>query len=127
MQKTVTRTDGLIPAGIKPNEQKPNEQKPDRRKPGECVFLVKLGELTLKGGNREGFEKILRRNLTTMLKARAPGAAVLSRPGRLYVVCSGEQTERVEAVLGKLAGITGWAETRVTGKTTEQPMAACVE
>ena len=126
MQKTVNRA-GLMPDGIKPNEQKPNEQKPDRQKPGERMFLVKLGELTLKGGNREGFEKILRRNLTTMLKARAPGARVLSRPGRLYVVCAGEQADRVEAVLAKLAGITGWAETRVTGKTTEELIAACVE
>jgi thiamine biosynthesis protein ThiI len=111
----------------KPDEQRPDGQKSREQKPDERMFLIKLGELTLKGGNREGFEKILRRNLSAMLRARAPGARTLSRPGRLYVICAAEQAEQVEEVLGRLAGITGWAETRVTGKTTKELMAVCIE
>jgi thiamine biosynthesis protein ThiI len=127
VQKTVNGGNTPKPDAPKPDKRQPREQQPHGQQPGERTFLVKPGELTLKGGNREGFETILRRNLAVLLRARAPGARILSRPGRLYVTCAGEQAEQVEAVLERLAGITGWAETRVTGKTTEELMAACVE
>jgi thiamine biosynthesis protein ThiI len=94
---------------------------------GERLFLIKPGELTLKGGNRGAFETILRRNLRAALEVRAPGARVFSRPGRFYVVCAGDQGEQVAGILGRLAGIAGWAEARVAAKTVEALGAACVE
>ncbi|MDR1506733.1 MAG: tRNA 4-thiouridine(8) synthase ThiI [Treponema sp.] len=93
----------------------------------EAVFLVKLGELVLKGGNREGFEQILRRNLLTMIRSRLPGARVVSRPGRFYVMCAGEQVAVLEPLLGKLSGITGWARSRSVEKNVDSLLAACVD
>jgi thiamine biosynthesis protein ThiI len=93
----------------------------------ETVFLVKLGELVLKGGNREGFERILRRNLAAMLRARVPAAHTWLKPGRLYIGCPPEEADRAEAVLEKLAGVSGWARTRVTEKTEKAVLAACAE
>jgi len=41
------------------------------------TILVKLGELTLKGGNREGFELILRRNM--LAQSYQPPKCVMSQ------------------------------------------------
>lgn len=121
--------------------------------PGEILFLIKPGELTLKGGNREGFENILRRNLETMLRSRLPFAKVRVNSGRFYIHCkagedtaggacaspakkggvekspeTAEKTEKIiEEILSRLAGISGWAKARISGKTKEAVLAACVE
>lgn len=92
-----------------------------------ALFLVKLGELVLKGGNQKSFLRILRRNLETMLRSRAAGAKSWSNPGRLYVSCAPSRVDNVESVLEKLAGISGWARARITEKTEEAVLAACVE
>jgi thiamine biosynthesis protein ThiI len=92
-----------------------------------ALFLVKLGELVLKGGNQESFMSILRRNLDTMLRSRVEGAKVWSNPGRIYVSCPPSGAENVASVLEKLAGISGWAQARITEKTEEAVLAACVE
>jgi len=92
------------------------------------TILVKLGELTLKGGNRGAFELILRRNLTTMLRALSPGCKLESRSDRIYIHCvSEEAADRAEEGLSRLAGITGWARTRKTEKTVDEVLAACAE
>ncbi|MDR0600384.1 MAG: tRNA 4-thiouridine(8) synthase ThiI [Treponema sp.] len=93
----------------------------------EIVYLIKLGELTLKGGNREGFERVLRRNLTAMLRAKAPGAGVTNQPGRFYIHRAEAAGPAVEEVLSRLVGITGWARARRGEKTPEAVLAACVE
>ncbi|MDR2182231.1 MAG: tRNA 4-thiouridine(8) synthase ThiI [Treponema sp.] len=103
------------------------------------TYLIKLGELTLKGGNRAGFEKQLRRNLVTMLRARVPGARLRTNNGRFYLTLeqmpeaaggAGETDSReaaVEAVLSRLTGISGWAKTRVCEKSAGAVIASCVE
>ncbi|MDR1143408.1 MAG: tRNA 4-thiouridine(8) synthase ThiI [Spirochaetaceae bacterium] len=91
------------------------------------LYLVKPGELTLKGGNREGFMHILQRNLMTMLRSRAPGSQLRSGTGRLYVTCAEERAARVEEVLSRLMGIAGWALARKCEKTPEAVLAACAE
>ncbi|MDR2767548.1 MAG: tRNA 4-thiouridine(8) synthase ThiI [Treponema sp.] len=109
------------------------------------TYLIKLGELTLKGGNRAGFEKLLRRNLVTMLRARVPGARLRTGNGRFYLTleqtpetrgeapAGGETDETdsleaaVEAALSRLMGISGWAKTRVCEKTVDAVIASCVE
>jgi thiamine biosynthesis protein ThiI len=91
----------------------------------EILFLIKPAELTLKGGNRAGFEKLLCRNIRAMLRARAEGARLSAQPGRFYVRCPPEAAGACEAVLEKLAGISGWARARVTEKTVDAVLAAC--
>jgi thiamine biosynthesis protein ThiI len=89
------------------------------------TYLLKLGELTLKGGNRGGFETILKRNLAARLKGT--GAQITTSNGRFYVRCSPGARDRVEEVLDKIMGISGWARTRVSGKTREELLKALVE
>ncbi|GHU82981.1 putative tRNA sulfurtransferase [Spirochaetia bacterium] len=89
------------------------------------TYLLKLGELTLKGGNRRGFEQILRRNLKAMVAST--GSRIETADGRFYVRCPEESRAAVEDALDRLMGITGWAETRTCEKRPEAVLRACVE
>jgi thiamine biosynthesis protein ThiI len=89
------------------------------------TYLLKPGELTLKGGNRESFERVLRRNLARMLQST--GARIEMTAGRFYVHCPAEDSAVVEGALDRLMGIAGWAKTRKCGKTVEAVLAAVVE
>jgi thiamine biosynthesis protein ThiI len=88
------------------------------------TYLLKPGELVLKGGNREGFERILRRNLRRML---AGAGQVEIAKGRYFVHCEEEENLKVEDALNHLIGITGWAKTRKTEKTLDAVLTACIE
>ncbi|MDR0623433.1 MAG: tRNA 4-thiouridine(8) synthase ThiI [Treponema sp.] len=91
----------------------------------QITYLLKPGELTLKGGNRESFEGVLRRNLTRMLQFT--GARVEMTSGRFYVFCPEDQGAAVEEALGRLFGISGWAKTRACEKTPGAVLAAVAE
>ena len=91
------------------------------------TILVKMSELTLKGGNRENFELILRRNLQTMLHSCAPNSKIESRSGRIYIHCAEEMAGAAEEILSKVMGISGWAKTQKTEKTIDNVVAACVK
>jgi thiamine biosynthesis protein ThiI len=86
------------------------------------TYLLKPGELMLKGGNRENFEEVLKRNLTSML--RSAGARIERTSGRFYVHCPEENGPLVEEALGRLMGISGWAKTLVCEKKPEAVLAA---
>ncbi|MDR2097543.1 MAG: tRNA 4-thiouridine(8) synthase ThiI [Spirochaetaceae bacterium] len=89
------------------------------------LYLLKLGELTLKGGNRDVFVKVLMRNLSVML--RGTGAYVTKTDGRLYVNCPAEKESVCEDVFSRLIGIAGWAKARKTEKTEADVMSAAVD
>ena len=89
------------------------------------LYLIKPGELTLKGDNRKNFENILRRNLSNMLKAT--GSRVVAANGRFFLHCDEGALEKAEDALDRLMGISGWARTRTTEKNPEPVIAACVE
>ncbi|MDR1047775.1 MAG: tRNA 4-thiouridine(8) synthase ThiI [Treponema sp.] len=93
----------------------------------EATYLLKPGELTLKGGNREGFERILRRNLILLLSAALgrKNFRLENTNGRYYVFCGEEEAGITEKILDRFFGISGWAKARKTGKTPEEVMAAC--
>lgn len=80
-------------------------------------YLGKLGELTLKGGNKKIFEKQLVNN--TRLALETVDAHVYLRNGRLYIRATKEAAPAVEYVLDHLLGITGWAKVTVTEKLIE--------
>ncbi|MDR2501285.1 MAG: tRNA 4-thiouridine(8) synthase ThiI [Treponema sp.] len=98
---------------------------PDQREHAEQTYLLKLGELTLKGGNRREFERVLKHNLAARL--RGTGARITSTNGRFYVRCGPEASSQLEAALSRLPGIAGWAKTRMGEKTPEAVLALCVE
>jgi len=89
------------------------------------TYLVKPGELTLKGGNRKAFENTLRRNLAHTLKGS--GAQVVTTNGRFFVYCPEEAEEQAEDALDRLIGISGWAKARIAEKKPDAVIAACVE
>ena len=89
------------------------------------TYLIKPGELTLKGGNRKGFENILRKNLAALLKGS--GAQIVSSRGRFYVLCPEDGEEKAEDSLGHLIGISAWAKTVTREKTIEEILDACVK
>jgi len=81
------------------------------------TYLVKLGELTLKGSNIKEFEKRLVHNAQNYLESVK--AKIQLRAGRMYIDCPSESCEAVEYTLKHLIGITGWAKTQVCEKTIE--------
>jgi len=89
------------------------------------IYLIRPSELTLKGGNRRAFEKILHRNLAGMLKGS--GAQVVTGNGRFFVHCPPDKEVLAEDSLNRLIGISGWAKARIAEKTPEAVCAACVE
>ncbi|MDR2898598.1 MAG: tRNA 4-thiouridine(8) synthase ThiI [Spirochaetaceae bacterium] len=78
------------------------------------TYLAKLGELTLKGGNRKEFEQQLVQNARLYLESVS--ARVQIRTGRLYIEGTEESSAAIEFTLKHLIGITGWARARVTEK-----------
>ncbi|MDR2136610.1 MAG: tRNA 4-thiouridine(8) synthase ThiI [Treponema sp.] len=94
-----------------------------------ATYILKPGELTLKGGNRQGFERILVQNLRKLLALRGLGGAeaqVQGAGGRFFVRCPPEAAPAAEDALDHLFGISGWARTRICEKTVESLFAACV-
>jgi len=89
------------------------------------LYLIKPGELTLKGDNRKSFENILRRNLSNMLKGT--GSRVATANGRFFLRCDEAASEKAEDALDRLMGISGWAKTQTTEKIPERVIAAAVE
>jgi thiamine biosynthesis protein ThiI len=72
-----------------------------------AIYLIKLGELTLKSGNLKDFEQRLVQNAQLYLEGRT--AKVTLRAGRMYVEGTEEDVPRIEYALKTLVGITGWA------------------
>lgn len=89
------------------------------------MYLGKIGELTLKGGNMHMFEKQLVSNVRIALET--VDSHVWLQSGRLYVECSKASCSAVEYMLDHLPGITGWAKVRVVEKNLEAITAMVTE
>jgi thiamine biosynthesis protein ThiI len=88
------------------------------------TWLLKPGELVLKGGNRKNFENVLKRNLLLMLG----GCARLeTTSGRFYIHAEDPESAKVEQTLNHLIGISGWARTRYCAKTVRDVIEASVD
>jgi len=74
---------------------------------GERLYLLKLGELVLKGENQDRFLKQLRWDL----KRRFEGTRhrIETSDGRFFIALEGEDPARTERILSRLPGITGFA------------------
>jgi thiamine biosynthesis protein ThiI len=83
----------------------------------EAVYLVKIGELTLKSGNIKDFEQRLVQNVQLLLEGHH--AKVQLRAGRMTVEGPEEAAEAIEYALGHMIGITGWARAVIVPKETE--------
>jgi thiamine biosynthesis protein ThiI len=90
----------------------------------DCTYLVKPGELVLKGDNKPLFERLLRRNLSARLKGS--GAQLNFVPGRFYIRAPEAAAAKVEYELDHLLGISGWSLARPCEKTVSAVAAACI-
>jgi len=81
------------------------------------TYLVKIGELTLKGSNLKEFERRLVQN--TQLYLETFTSRVNLRAGRMYIDTDEQGAPAVEFALNHLIGITGWAKTVVCEKNIE--------
>jgi thiamine biosynthesis protein ThiI len=99
-----------------------------REEPGE-LYILKPGELILKGGNREGFERVLLRNLRALLGRQESGRGIRveAARGRYFIRCPREAAGQAEEALDHLFGISGWARAQSCEKTVESVFAACVK
>jgi tRNA uracil 4-sulfurtransferase len=82
----------------------------------QAVYLVKIGELTLKSGNIKDFEQRLLQNVQLMLEGYR--ARVQLRAGRMTVEGPEESAGAIERALDHTIGITGWAKAIVVEKDT---------
>ncbi len=82
-----------------------------------AVYLVKVGELTLKSGNIKDFEQRLTQNAQLYLEGK--NARVKLRAGRMYVEAPEESAPGVEYALNHLVGIAGWARAVIVERDIE--------
>jgi len=80
------------------------------------LYLVKVGEILLKLGNRQEFEGRLRTELKERL-GEIPNAKVDYSPGRFFVTVPAARAADAEAILARTPGVNGFARTLRTEKT----------
>ncbi len=82
------------------------------------LYLIKEGEISLKGGNRDFFEKKLRNNLK--LKLRPYHSLIQKQKGRIFAYIDTEcPDDYIDNVLSTTFGITGYARAYTTEKKLE--------
>jgi len=93
----------------------------------EALYLIKIGEIQLKLGNRREFENRLR----TQLNRRLDGAKIPHKldvsPGRYFITVSEERAAETSFILSRMPGVNGFAQARKTQKTVEAVLAAALE
>lgn len=82
------------------------------------LYLIKIGEITLKKGNRKVFEKQLKDNIKNVLKAYS--TTVIIRSGRFYLTIEDCSEETVHNALSKTQGIVAFYKAHQTGKDLEE-------
>ncbi len=90
----------------------------------ECLYLIKPGEMTLKGQNLPWFEKKLKENIKRSLGGIP--SIVTGRQGRFYVECGEEHAAEVDARLSRVFGIHDFARARKTAKDIGEIIRAAV-
>lgn len=71
------------------------------------LYLIKIGEIALKGGNRNFFEKRLKKNIK--LQLRGINCKVTGSRGRFFIEAPEENAAGVEKTLSDTFGITGYS------------------
>jgi tRNA uracil 4-sulfurtransferase len=94
----------------------------------EDLWLIKIGEITLKKGNRAFFERILKQNIKMKLRDSGieGGSRVDIRAGRYYLLTDADE-DVVAPILSKTPGIVSFSRARKTDKTVEALSSASLE
>ncbi len=83
----------------------------------ENIFLIKIGEIALKGGNRGFFEKQLAKNIKLQFKENIESLEIKS--GRYYLTTKNITEEKAISTLKKIFGIVSFAKCYKTEKKIE--------
>lgn len=90
------------------------------------MLLLRFGEFTLKGKNRNRFEKSVLMHVRSLLKAY-PKAKILREYGRIYVELNGEPAEALTGVLKKVFGIVSVSPVRVCPSELDEIVKTAVD
>lgn len=93
----------------------------------EAFYLIKIGEILLKLGNRKEFEDRLRSQLHKRFSAAGLTHKIEMYPGRYFVTVPEESAEDAEFLLSRTPGVNGYARAIKAPKTIEAVLAAAVE
>ena len=85
-------------------------------------YLIKIGEMTLKGGNKALFERQLRHNMQTLLGGVRHKITIRDR--RFYLDADESDAPQVEEALSKVFGIVAFTRTRSCEKDMGELQAA---
>lgn len=91
----------------------------------DALFLIKIGEIRLKDGNRAEFENRLKRDLKRRLSSFH--SELTSRENRYYLKVDEENAARAEFALSRTPGINGWARAVKVPKTMERITGAALD
>ncbi len=83
----------------------------------QAIYLIRFGEIALKGDNRIFFEKMLKLNMKKNLGVK--NARILQRAGRFYIETPEEHAAEVERSLSHTFGIVGFSRARRVQKDIE--------
>jgi tRNA uracil 4-sulfurtransferase len=93
----------------------------------DAFYLIKIGEILLKLGNRREFEDRLRSNLHKRFSAALIPHKLEMYPGRYFVTVPEERADDAELLLSRTPGVNGYARAIKTEKSVEAVLAAAVE
>jgi len=91
----------------------------------DALYLIKIGEIRLKEGNRTEFEQRLKHDLKRRLSSIH--SEVRHRDGRYYLTVAEEHAGLAEFVLARTPGVNGWARAVMTSKDIDAVRAAVLE
>lgn len=89
-------------------------------------LLLRFGEFTLKGKNRNRFERSVLNHIRSVLRPY-PGAKIIKEYGRLYVELNGESPDALIQVLKKVFGLVSISPVRVCPSETDRIIETAVE
>ena len=93
----------------------------------EAFYLIKIGEILLKLGNRREFENRLRSQLDRRFSAAGLEHKIEMYPGRYFVTVPEENAGDAEFLLSRTPGVNGFARAIKAAKSVEAVLAASVE
>jgi thiamine biosynthesis protein ThiI len=93
----------------------------------DAFFLIKIGEILLKLGNRKEFEDRLRSDLNKRFSAAGIAHKLEMFPGRYFITVPEERSADAQAILSRTPGVNGYARAIKTEKSVEAVIAAAIE
>jgi tRNA uracil 4-sulfurtransferase len=93
----------------------------------EVLYLIKVGEILLKLGNRREFEDGLRSQLHKRLSSASIPHKLEVYPGRYFLSLPEERAAEAEFLLARTPGVNGYVRANKTQKTLEAVLEAAIE